>query len=87
MIPLAIGMTFVILSGGIDLSVGAVMALGSVIAASLLQAGWSAALVVPVVLLAVSALGLVVGIMISRFEIPPSSPRWPRCSWPADCVW
>ena len=41
-IPLAIGMTFVILSGGIDLPVGAVMALGSVIAASLLQAGWSA---------------------------------------------
>ncbi len=71
LIPLAVGMTFVILSGGIDLSVGAVMALGSVIAASLLQAGWSAALVVPIVLLAASALGLVVGIMISRFEIQP----------------
>ena len=71
LIPLAIGMTFVILSGGIDLSVGAVMALGSVIAASLLQAGWSAALVIPIVLLAASTLGLVVGIMISRFEIQP----------------
>ena len=71
LIPLAIGMTFVILSGGIDLSVGAVMALGSVIAASLLQAGWSPALVVPIVLLAASTLGLVVGIMISRFEIQP----------------
>ena len=70
-IPLAIGMTFVILSGGIDLSVGAVMALGSVIAASLLQAGWSAAAVIPIVLLAGSGLGLVVGIMISRFEIQP----------------
>jgi len=71
LIPLAIGMTFVILSGGIDLSVGAVMALGSVIAASLLQAGWSAVLVIPIVLLAASALGLLVGIMISRFEIQP----------------
>ena len=71
LIPLAIGMTFVILSGGIDLSVGAVMALGSVIAASLLQAGWSAVLVIPIVLLAASTLGLVVGIMISRFEIQP----------------
>ena len=70
-IPLAIGMTFVILSGGIDLSVGAVMALGSVIAASLLQAGWPAAAVIPIVLLAGSGLGLVVGIMISRFEIQP----------------
>ena len=87
LIPLAIGMTFVILSGGIDLSVGAVMALGSVIAASLLQAGWSAAAVIPIVLLAGSGLGLVVGIMISRFEIPPSSPRWPRCSWPAVFAW
>ena len=71
LIPLTIGMTFVILSGGIDLSVGAVMALGSVIAASLLQAGWSAALVIPAVLLASSGLGLLVGIMISRFEIQP----------------
>ena len=70
-IPLAIGMTFVILSGGIDLSVGAVMALGSVIAATLLQAGWPAAAVIPIVLLAGSGLGLVVGIMISRFEIQP----------------
>lgn len=71
LIPLAIGMTFVILSGGIDLSVGAVMALGSVIAASLLQAGWSAVLVIPIVLLCASTLGLLVGIMISRFEIQP----------------
>ena len=47
------------------------MALGSVIAASLLQAGWSPVLVIPIVLLAGSALGLVVGIMISRFEIQP----------------
>ena len=70
-IPLAIGMTFVILSGGIDLSVGAVMALGSVIAASLLQAGWPPAAVIPIVLLAGSGLGLIVGIMISRFEIQP----------------
>ncbi len=70
-IPLAIGMTFVILSGGIDLSVGAVMALGAVIAASLLQSGWPAAAVIPIVLLAGSGLGLLVGIMISRFEIQP----------------
>ena len=71
LIPLAIGMTFVILSGGIDLSVGAVMALGSVISATLLQAGWSAFVVIPIVLLAASTLGLVVGIMVSRFEIQP----------------
>ena len=39
LIVLAVGMTFVILTGGIDLSVGAVVALSTMIAASLLQAG------------------------------------------------
>ena len=37
----AVGMTFVILSGGIDLSVGAVIALTTMISASLLDAGWN----------------------------------------------
>ena len=40
---IAVGMTFVILTGGIDLSVGAVVALSGMIAASLLQSGWSPA--------------------------------------------
>ncbi|MTD14001.1 sugar ABC transporter permease YjfF [Nakamurella sp. YIM 132087] len=71
LIPLAVGMTFVIISGGIDLSVGAVMALGSVIAATLLAAGWPAWAVIVVVLLAGSGLGLFVGYVISRFEIQP----------------
>src|SRR6188768_1415318 len=43
LIVLAVGMTFVILTGGIDLSVGAVVALSGMIAASLLQTGWSPA--------------------------------------------
>ena len=71
LIPLAVGMTFVIISGGIDLSVGAVMALGSVIAASLLQQGWPPYLVIPIVLLAGSGLGLLTGLMINRFNIQP----------------
>ena len=37
----AVGMTFVILSGGIDLSVGAVIALTTMISATLLEAGWN----------------------------------------------
>lgn len=39
LIVLAAGMTFVILTGGIDLSVGAVLALSSVITATMLNAG------------------------------------------------
>ena len=40
LVVLAVGMTFVILTGGIDLSVGSVVAFSGVLAASLLQAGW-----------------------------------------------
>ena len=38
---IAVGMTFVILSGGIDLSVGSVLALAGVVMATLLQDGWN----------------------------------------------
>ena len=51
LVVLAVGMTFVILTGGIDLSVGAVVALSTIIAAKLMAAGWPAAAAIPVVLL------------------------------------
>ena len=41
LIVLAVGMTFVILTGGIDLSVGSVVALSTMIAARTLEVGWS----------------------------------------------
>jgi ribose/xylose/arabinose/galactoside ABC-type transport system permease subunit len=71
LIPLAVGMTFVILSGGIDLSVGSMMALGSIIAATLLNDGLPAVLVIPIVLIAGMVLGLLQGIMINSFKIQP----------------
>ena len=47
----AVGMTFVILSGGIDLSVGSVIALTTMVSASLVEKhGWSPAIVIPLVL-------------------------------------
>ena len=67
LIVLAVGMTFVILTGGIDLSVGAVVALSGMIAASLLQTGWSPAVVIPLILVLTSILGLLVGLMIHIF--------------------
>ena len=45
---LAVGMTFVIVTGGIDLSVGSVLALTGILGAKLLSAGVSPSLVVPV---------------------------------------
>lgn len=71
LIVLAAGMTFVILTGGIDLSVGAVLALSSVITATMLQAGIPLAVVMPVALLAGSAIGLGMGVMIQYFDVQP----------------
>jgi simple sugar transport system permease protein len=71
LLVLAVGMTFVILSGGIDLSVGAVLALSTVIAARLLQAGTGPVLTMLVVLVVASFLGLLVGLMIEVFGVQP----------------
>ncbi|MDR4534303.1 galactofuranose ABC transporter, permease protein YjfF [Glutamicibacter sp. PS] len=71
LIVLAAGMTFVILTGGIDLSVGSVLALSSVITATLLNAGWNVALVLPLAIAAGSLLGLGMGVMIQYFEVQP----------------
>ena len=51
LIVLAVGMTFVILTGGIDLSVGSVVALSTMIAARTLRAAGPPTLVMVAVLL------------------------------------
>jgi galactofuranose transport system permease protein len=71
LIVLAVGMTFVILTGGIDLSVGSVVALSTMVTASGLQAGWPAWLVVVAVLAIGSTLGLLMGLVIHHFDIQP----------------
>jgi simple sugar transport system permease protein len=67
----AVGMTFVILSGGIDLSVGALIALTTMISAALLQAGWNAWAVMVAVLAIGSAFGALQGFLIQRFGLAP----------------
>ncbi|MFG1619569.1 galactofuranose ABC transporter, permease protein YjfF [Nonomuraea wenchangensis] len=72
LLVVAVGMTFVILTGGIDLSVGSVVALSTMIAASLMEGpGWPPYVVVPLVLLIGSGLGLVMGWIIQSFDIQP----------------
>jgi simple sugar transport system permease protein len=71
LVVLAVGMTFVILTGGIDLSVGSVVALSTVILAKTLQVGWPTPVAVVVVLLVGPALGLVMGLIIEYFEVQP----------------
>ncbi|MFN3788744.1 galactofuranose ABC transporter, permease protein YjfF [Massilia sp.] len=72
LLVLAIGMGVVILSGGIDLSVGAVLALGTMVAAWLLQvAGWPPLAVIAVVLLGGAAFGGAMGAIIHVFRLQP----------------
>ena len=71
LIVLAVGMTFVILTGGIDLSVGSVVALSTVIVATTLRAGWPMPLAVLLVLIVGPALGLLMGLVIEYFDVQP----------------
>src|ERR671938_523766 len=65
----ALGMTYVIMAGGIDLSVGSVVALGGVVAVKASGAGLLAGLAAGV---AVGAgVGLVNGFLIARLRLQP----------------
>jgi galactofuranose transport system permease protein len=66
---IAVGMTFVIISKGIDLSVGSLLALGGVLAAFSVQLSGALALVVPV--LACGAIGLLNGVLIAKAKMAP----------------
>ncbi len=66
---IAIGMTFVIISGGIDLSVGSLFVLGGVLAAYGSQYGILVALALP--LAACGLVGLLQGVIIARTGMEP----------------
>ncbi|WP_018247411.1 ABC transporter permease [Orenia marismortui] len=68
---LALGMTFVILTGGIDLSVGSVLALSSVITAGLMSSGMNIALVLIVGIGVGTLLGLLNGILVAKGKMQP----------------
>src|SRR5690348_13574956 len=68
---IAVGMTFVILSGGIDLSVGSIVALSGVVLASALQHDWPILLAVLAGIAVGGACGLVNGGLITIGRLPP----------------
>src|SRR5215204_1412094 len=70
---LAVGMTMVILTGGIDLSVGSVVALAGVVAATLAAAGGASgvALGVAAALAIGLGVGLFNGVVVAHFRVPP----------------
>lgn len=67
----AIGMTFVILTEGIDLSVSGVIALTTVAAAALLRDGWNAWLVILLMLVMGMSLGAIMGSFIAFMKVQP----------------
>lgn len=68
----AIGTTFVILSGGIDISVGAVIALVTVVSAWMVEKlGLSPAVTMPSVILMATLMGAGMGCLVQYFKFPP----------------
>jgi simple sugar transport system permease protein len=67
----AIGSTFVIVSGGIDLSVSGIVVLTTVASAALLRTGWNPWAVMLVMLLMGMALGAIMGGFITYLKVQP----------------
>jgi ribose transport system permease protein len=67
----ALGMTMIIVSGGIDLSVGSCVALTSVVGAQLIQRGWGACPVLLAVVAAGGGIGLLNGAAIAGLRMTP----------------
>jgi len=72
LLVVTVGMTFVILTGGIDLSVGAVIAFSTVLLAALVERhGWHPLPAIAVVLALGTAFGALMGTAIERYRLQP----------------
>jgi simple sugar transport system permease protein len=70
LLVVAIGMTFVIISGGIDLSVGSVVALTTMVSSTLAQSHlWNFWQILPLVLAMGAVFGLLQGVLIQIFKL------------------
>ena len=67
----AIGMTAIIISGGIDLSVGSAIALTGVITALGINAGWSTSLAIALGIIVGGFVGALNGVIITRLRVVP----------------
>lgn len=67
----AVGATFVILSGGIDLSVGSVVAFTSILIATLVSKGMNPLMAIGIALAVGILFGAAMGCLIQWFELPP----------------
>lgn len=68
---ISIGVVFVIVTGGIDLSIGSVVGLVGCLLPLLLGLGWSTSLAILAVLIVALAIGLLHGLLITRLRLQP----------------
>ncbi len=71
LIILAVGMTFVILTGGIDLSVGSVLAFSGILVAQFVSHGVPLIVAAPIAILAGGVIGLLVGLLVRYANVQP----------------
>jgi len=69
-LPLAAGMTLVLIVGGIDLSVGGVLALSGVVITLLLRSGWPIPLAMGGGTLLAAGIGGLNGVLVARLRLP-----------------
>jgi len=67
----ALGMTMVIVTGGIDLSTGSLVAFTTVVVAKLLKGGHGPVTAILVALAASAAIGAIIGTLVGRFKLMP----------------
>lgn len=68
---IAVGMTLVIFTRGIDLSVGSILAFSVVVTADTLQSGWPVFLAIVLGLAVGALMGLISGLLVTQVKIPP----------------
>jgi len=67
----SVGITLVLISGGIDLSIGSIIGVAAVSAAILMKGGLSPVYAFVISLVICTALGLLNGFLINQFKVPP----------------
>ena len=68
---LSCGMTIVLIVGGVDLSVGAVVALASIISAVLTKRGMGVFFTIIITILVGAIVGIINGILVTKFKLAP----------------
>ncbi len=68
---MALGMNLVILTGGIDLSIGSIMGLSLCIAGTFIKMGLNCWIVISMIIFLAAALGYLNGLIIMSMEVPP----------------